>query len=223
MLPIVPGYLSYMSGVGIAEERKSVVATARVAAGFVLGFTAVFVALGASVTLLGSFLREHQRMFTIVAGCFIILMGLVFMGAFKVPFLYREARFHPSARTGFWGSTVLGAAFGFGWSPCIGPTLSVALTMAAGGSGEGSPGKGALLLAIYSLGLGLPFLAAGLGFSRLTGAMQWLRRRMRAVNLASGVVLVVVGILFVTDQFFQMSAWMQRELADANIDFWSSL
>lgn len=116
----------------------------------------------------------------------------------------------------------MGAAFAFGWSPCIGPTLGVVLTMAAGGGSDGGAAEGALLLAIYSLGLGVPFLIAGLGLSRLTGAMAWLRRRVRALNLASGVILIIVGILFVTDQFFHLSAWMQRELAEANIDFWSS-
>ena len=222
VLPIVPGYLSYMSGVGASEDKKSVRATGAVALGFVLGFSAVFVALGASVTLLGSFLRDYQRQFTIVAGLLIILMGLIFMGVLKIPFFYREARFHPSARTGFWGSIVIGSAFGFGWSPCIGPTLGLALTMAAGGTADGSPAQGALLLAIYSLGLGVPFIVAGLGFTRLTGAMGWLRQRIRVVNIAAGVILIVIGVLFVSDKFYEMSRWAQEWASRANIDFWSS-
>lgn len=222
VLPIVPGYLSYMSGLEVAEEDKGGIRTGIVALGFVLGFTLVFVSLGASATLLGSFLRDYQRELTIVSGIFIILMGLIFIGGLNVPFLNREKRFHPTTKAGFWGSTVLGAAFGFGWSPCIGATLGAVLTMAAGNSGDGGALEGAGLLAVYSLGLGVPFLLAGVGFARLSGVLLWLRKRTRAINLASGVLLIVIGILFVTDQFFQMSAWMQRELAKANIDFWTS-
>ena len=222
VLPIVPGYLSYMSGLEVAEEDKGGIRTGVVALGFVLGFTAVFVALGASATLLGSFLRDNQRELTIASGIFIIFMGLIFVGALKVPFLYQEKRFHPTIKAGFWGSTVLGAAFAFGWSPCIGATLGAVLTMAAGSSASGGPAEGAFLLAVYSLGLGVPFLLAGVGFSRLSGVLAWLRKRTRAINLVSGALLIVVGILFVTDQFFQLSVWMQRELADANIDFWTS-
>ena len=222
MLPIVPGYLSYMSGLEVAEEDRGGIRTGIVALGFVLGFTAVFVALGASATLLGSFLRDNQRELTIASGIFIIFMGLIFIGALKVPFLYQEKRFHPTTKAGFWGSTVLGVAFAFGWSPCIGATLGAVLTMAAGSSATGGPAEGALLLAVYSLGLGVPFLLAGVGFSRLSGVLGWLRKRTRAINLVSGALLILVGILFVTDQFFQLSVWMQRELADANIDFWTS-
>ena len=219
VLPIVPGYLSYMTGVETPLEEKRPLQTGLVALGFVAGFTLVFVALGVSATLLGSFLRDYQREFTQVGGALIIVMGLIFMGVLKVPWLYREARFRPSPKAGFWGSVVLGAAFGFGWSPCIGATLGAVLTMAAGNA---TAGEGAFLLAVYSLGLGLPFLLAGLGFSRLTGITAWLRKRTRVLNLASGILLIVVGILFVTDQFFQLSAWMQREFAEANLDFWSS-
>ncbi|HYN35834.1 MAG TPA: cytochrome c biogenesis CcdA family protein, partial [Actinomycetota bacterium] len=113
VLPIVPGYLSYMSGLEVAEDKKGGLRTGIVALGFVLGFSLVFVALGASATLLGSFLRDHQRTLTIVSGILIILLGLIFMGVLKIPFFYQERRFHPSAKAGFWGSTVLGSAFAF--------------------------------------------------------------------------------------------------------------
>ena len=223
VLPIVPGYLSYMSGLEVAEDEKGGVRTGIVALGFVLGFSLVFVALGASATLLGSFLRDHQRTLTIISGVLIIFMGLIFMGLLKIPFLYQERRFHPSTKAGFWGSTVLGTAFAFGWSPCIGATLGVVLTMAAGNSGEGGAAEGAFLLAVYSLGLGVPFILAGVGFSKLTGVLGWLRRHTRKINLASGALLIVIGVLFVTDQFFRMSAWMQRELAELGIDFFTSI
>jgi cytochrome c-type biogenesis protein len=148
-------------------------------------------------------------------------MGLIFMGVIKVPWLYREARFHPSPKAGLWGSVVLGAAFAFGWSPCIGATMGAVLTMAAGRGTSGGPAEGAFLLAVYSLGLGVPFILAGLGVSRLTGALRWFRKHTRTVNLVSGVLLVVVGLLFLTEQIFQVSTWMQEGFTSANLDFWN--
>ncbi|MEA2432898.1 MAG: cytochrome c-type biosis protein [Actinomycetota bacterium] len=209
VLPVVPGYLSYMSGVAGPDSERKIPAWA-VAVGFILGFSLVFIALGATTTLLGSQLREHQRLLAQIGGAFIILMGLIFMGALKIPLFYREARFHPTPGAGIYGSVVLGAAFAFGWSPCIGATLGAVLVMAAGSATTGGPAKGAALLAVYSLGLGLPFLIAGLGVSRLTTAVKWLRQHTRTVNLISGVLLVAVGLLLVTGQFFQLSIWFQK-------------
>jgi cytochrome c-type biogenesis protein len=140
------------------------------------------------------------------------------MGVLRIPFLYREARWHPTPKAGFWGSVVLGGAFAFGWSPCIGLTMGTALTMAAGLD----PGRGALLLGIYSLGLGLPFILAGVGISRLTTAVGWLRRHTRSLNVASGLILVVVGVLFVTNTMYQLSIWMQRSFESVNLDFWTA-
>lgn len=214
VLPLVPGYLSYMSGLGAADDSpaRRAIRTGTVASAFVLGFTIVFVALGASATVLGSFLRDNQTLITRISGVFIIFLGLVFMGLIKIPLLYREARFHPSPKAGLWGSVVLGGAFAFGWSPCIGATLGAVLAMAAGRGTTGGPAEGALLLASYSLGLGVPFILSGIGVSRLTGAVKWLRKHTRVVNLVSGALLVVVGILFVTDQLFQVAIWMQKNL-----------
>lgn len=223
VLPLVPGYLSYMSGVGVDESdgRRRALRTGSVAFAFVLGFTLVFVALGATATLLGSFLSTNRRLLAQIGGVFIILLGLVFMGVLKAPFLYREARFHPSPKAGIGGSVVLGSAFAFGWSPCIGATMGAVLTMAAGRGAAGSAGEGALLLGVYSLGLGLPFILAGLGVSHLTGAVRWLRRHIRAVNLASGALLVAVGVLFVTGELFRLSIWMQKTFTALNLDFWT--
>ena len=213
VLPLVPGYVSYMSGLGAAEgdvsARRRAIDSSRAMSGFVLGFTLIFVALGATATLLGSFLSEYEDVFIRVSGVIIIVLGLVFMGVLKVPFLYREARFHPSAKAGFWGSVTLGAAFAFGWSPCIGATLGPILTMAAG-SGDGGVGRGAGLLAIYSLGLGVPFILAGLGVSHLTGAVKWLRTHTRTITWVGGAFLIGMGVLFLTDQVFRISIWMQR-------------
>src|ERR671915_384907 len=167
VLPLVPGYLSYMSGFSSGDEPLRPSRTTIVAIGFVIGFTAIFVPLGATASYLGSLLNSNKELLGRIGGALIILLGLAFMGVLRIPLLYREARRHPTPKAGFWGSVVLGGAFAFGWSPCIGLTMGAALTMAAGLE----PGRGALLLAIYSLGLGLPFILAGVGISRLTTAV----------------------------------------------------
>jgi cytochrome c-type biogenesis protein len=223
VLPLVPGYLSYMSGLQGADAEPRPLWTAGVAGAFVLGFTAVFVALGATATLLGSFLRDNQETITRIGGIVIIAMGLLFMGVIRVPWLYREARWHPTPQAGMWGSVMLGAAFAFGWTPCIGATMGAVLAMAAGRGAAGGPGEGAFLLAVYSLGLGLPFILAGLGVARLTGAVRWLRTHTRVLTVLSGALLVVVGVLFVTGDLFRLSVWMQRGFNSLNLDFWSDI
>jgi cytochrome c-type biogenesis protein len=224
VLPMVPGYLSYMSGLGSADSSPGRPArTTLVAATFVLGFSAVFVALGATATYLGSLLNANQEVLTRAGGAVIVLMGLVFIGLVKVPWLYQEARFHPSPGAGIWGSAVLGAAFAFGWSPCIGATMGAALTMAAGRSEAGGVGQGAFLLGMYSLGLGVPFVLAGIGVSRLTEVVRWLRGHARAINLAGGSVMIVVGLLFITGDIFRISIWMQKTMTAMNLDFWSGI
>ncbi|HET7482646.1 MAG TPA: cytochrome c biogenesis protein CcdA [Actinomycetota bacterium] len=222
VLPLVPGYLSYMSGFSANNEGGKTLAPWAAALGFVAGFTIVFVALGATATLLGSLLRDHQRVLVQISGALIIVLGLVFMGVLKVPFLYREARFRPTPTVGMWGSVVLGGAFAFGWSPCIGAVMGAVLAMAAGNASSGGVLKGAGLLAVYSAGLGVPFILAGLGMARLTTALKWLRTHIRTLNLVSGALLVIVGILFVTDQMFQLSVWMQRTFVTMGLDFWKS-
>lgn len=217
VLPLVPGYVSYMSGLtgqdATTAERKHSATVAMLC--FIGGFTAVFVPLGVTASLLGSFLDQHRELFTRIGGGFIILMGLVFMGMIKLPFLYREARFHPAPGAGVMGSFVLGAAFAFGWSPCIGPILGASLTLAAGTN----PGKGALLLFLYSLGLGIPFIAAGVGITRVTPVVSALRKHTRTLMLASGTLLIVMGILFMTDSLFRMSIWIQRAFDTLGLDF----
>ncbi|MFN2594613.1 MAG: cytochrome c biogenesis CcdA family protein [Actinomycetota bacterium] len=223
VLPLVPGYLSYMSGMGAAEDSPpSARRTSLVALAFVLGFTIVFVALGASATFLGSLLLTNKTLLGRISGVIIIFFGLVFIGIIRVPFLYRDARFHPTPNAGVGGSLLLGGAFAFGWSPCIGATMGVVLTMAAGQASSGGPLEGAGLLAVYSLGLGVPFVLAGIGVSHVAGAVKWLRRHTRILNIASGLLLVVVGILFVTNQLFQVSIWMQRGFTAAHLDFWNA-
>lgn len=213
VLPLVPGYLSYMSGMTIGEGGDARAGrTTLVALAFVMGFTLVFVGFGVTATALGSFLLQNKEMLARIGGVFIIAMGLIFMGVVKIPFLYREARFHPTPKAGFWGSMMLGGAFAFGWTPCIGATLGAVLTMAAGRAAEGGPAQGAFLLAVYSMGLGVPFLLSAMGVSRLTNVLGWLRRHTRTMNLASGAILVLVGLLFVTNQVFQISIWIQQNM-----------
>ena len=217
VLPLVPGYISYMSGLSgqdaPAGERKHTTVVAMLC--FVGGFTAVFVPLGVTASILGSFLDQNRVLFTRVGGVFIILMGLVFMGVIKVPFLYREARFHPTPGAGMTGSFVMGSAFAFGWSPCIGPILGASLTLAAGTN----PAKGALLLLLYSLGLGIPFVLAGLGVTRATRVVSALRRHTRPLMLASGTLLIVMGVLFITDSLFRMSIWIQKTFDALGLEF----
>ncbi len=221
VLPLVPGYISYMSGISAGRDelspRAKTVRAATASLVFVLGFTAVFVPLGATASVLGRLLRSYQDEFRIASGIFIILLGLVFMNVIKLRFLQQEARFHPKPGAGLGGAASLGGAFAFGWSPCIGPILGSVLTLAAGRGGSVS--EGAMLLAAYSLGLGVPFVLAGLGVTRLTGAVAWLRKHTRTVSLASGTLLMIVGVLFVTDQLFQISIWMQKAFSAAGLDF----
>lgn len=214
VLPLVPGYLSYMSGVAASEDSPSARKTLPPALAFVLGFSAIFVPLGATASLLGSYLKSNQVLLTRVGGVFIILMGLFFIGLVKVPALQRERRLHVQAG-GLGGSAVMGAAFAFGWSPCIGPILASVLALSTGAE----VGRGALGLAFYSLGLGLPFIVAALGVARLTGAVKWLRRHTQTITLASGVLLIGAGLLFLTNSLFNLSIWIQKGFDAVGLDF----
>jgi cytochrome c-type biogenesis protein len=217
VLPLVPGYVSYMSGLAGQDaepsERRRAATIATLC--FVAGFTAVFVPLGVTASILGSFLDHNRLLFTRIGGVFIILMGLVFMGVIKLPFLYREARFHPTPGAGVTGSFVMGAAFAFGWSPCIGPILGASLTLAAGAN----PGKGALLLLLYSLGLGIPFVLSGIWITHVPRVVGALRRHTRVLMLSSGALLIVMGVLFITDSLFRMSIWIQNAFDSLGLDF----
>ena len=194
VLPLLPGYLSYASGLGAgeirsgeADRRPLVLGTL----GFVLGFAVVFVATGALVGGLGSFLITHEPLFTIMGGILAIVLGIGFIGWLPLP-----AQWRPSApRMGVAASPLLGMAFGLGWTPCIGPALSVVLTMAFV---EGSAPRGGLLAFAYALGLGIPFLAFAVAFARLTRHLDWLNRHQRAAQIAGGVLMVIVGVTMVT-------------------------
>jgi cytochrome c-type biogenesis protein len=200
VLPLVPGYLSYVSGVSGQDVEHGGRQVGRVLAGvalFVLGFSLVFVALGATLGALTSWLLTNRGLITRVAGVVVIVMGLFLAGVVKPGFLYKERRLRADrVPGGLAGALPLGMVFGLGWTPCIGPTLGAVLGLAA--VGGGGVGRGAVLLFAYSLGLGVPFLIAALGLRGAVGRFPALRRRFRLFEVAGGGMLVVIGLLLVT-------------------------
>ena len=194
VLPLVPGYLSYvtgLSGADLAEPRRG-----RILAGtmlFIAGFAAVFASFGALFGGLGSLLLEYQAPITRVMGVVVVVMGLAFIG--YVPGLQREKRFHLRPVRGLAGAPLLGVTFGLGWTPCIGPALAAVQTLAFT---EASAGRGTLLSVAYALGLGVPFLAVGLAVRRTAGALGWVRRHRGAVTRTGGGLLVLTGLLLAT-------------------------
>lgn len=213
VLPLVPPYLGFLTGASIEEltgEEMSRLAAkqraAQVALSFVLGFTCVFVTLGATASVFGQLLRQWSELLGVLAGLFIILMGLHFLGLFRVALFYREARFHDfRVKAGLGGAFLLGLAFAFGWTPCIGPVLATILSVA--GSRD-TVGDGALLLAVYSLGLGVPFLIAALFAARFVLFMRRFRRHFPLVERAMGGVLVITGALFLSGGMQRASFWL---------------
>jgi cytochrome c-type biogenesis protein len=213
VLPLLPGYLSMMSGYSAAQLEEGAASTrrmTRVILLFILGFTIVFAALGAGATALSDLLRQNLNTLTRIAGVVIIVFGLLmvamavsnrgFLGALNQE---RKVHVRPS-RLGKWAPPVMGAAFAFGWSPCIGPVLTVILVTAAT---QETLGQGMLLLVSYSLGLGVPFLLAGLGLFKVFGR---LKPYLRPINIVSGVLLALFGVVMVTGSLGDMSAWFQR-------------
>ncbi|MBB4713415.1 cytochrome c-type biogenesis protein [Streptomyces sp. Ag82_O1-12] len=206
VLPLVPGYLSYVTGVSgtdLAEARRG-----RMVAGaslFVLGFTAVFVSGGALFGYFGQTLQEERGVLTKVLGVLMILMGVFFMGL--MPWLtQREFRFHKKPATGLVGAPVLGALFGIGWTPCIGPTLSAVQTLAWQ---QGTAGRGAILTFAYCLGLGVPFVLAAVAFRKALGAFGWIKRHYVWVMRVGGTMMIVTGLLLLTGAWDRIVQEMQ--------------
>lgn len=196
-LPLVPSYLSYVSGLPVSElsEDRARILVLRSTAAFVAGFTVVFTALGASSTLLGSLLVHHLPAILRGAGAVIIVFGLAMTGLVQIPLLARERRFELTRISrGPRGAFPLGMAFAFGWTPCIGPVLASILAVA---STSHTIAWGALLLGLYSLGLGIPFLLLALGVGKARRTLGFLRRHGRAIEVGGGLLLVAVGVLFV--------------------------
>jgi cytochrome c-type biogenesis protein len=207
VLPLVPGYLSYVSGVGVDELGAQPRRVAMTTAWFVAGFAAMFVAFGAGAAWFGTVLIEHRRPLEIAAGIFIIFAGLVFAGVRLPISLLREVRVPWPRLGGPITPALAGIAFAIGWTPCVGPTLAAILALSASGA---SPEQGAVLLAVYALGLGVPFLVFGLAFTRTLWLVGALRRHWRAVNVASGVLLVGFGVLLATGELADLTSRLSR-------------
>ena len=209
VLPLVPGYLSYVAGTSLEtlrDRRSARLELLGYAACFVLGFSAVFVAFGASATALGGLLLSWRYELGIVAGVIVLLFGLHMAGLLPIHLLEREARFHAEIKGGrVVGAFLLGLAFAFGWTPCIGPVLGVILTMSASSANLAT---GTALLAVYSLGLGLPFLLAALFTDVLLERLRQLARTGRQLQRVSGILLAVVGVLMITGQLEAMAYWL---------------
>ena len=190
LLPMLPVYLTYFAGGGERSLRK----TLSGAAGFVLGFTLVFVAMGALAGTLGALLKEHQTAVNLVSGGIVILFGLSFLGLFRIPFFHGGAR-APQHSPGFFSSLLFGMVFSIGWTPCVGAFLGSALLLA---SQQGHVAEGMLMLLVYSLGLGVPFLLSAVLIDRLKSAFDWIKRHYQVINLVCGSLLILVGILMAT-------------------------
>ncbi len=209
VLPIVPPYLAYMGGISMGEMTGQTAARRKIimpALSFVLGLSTVFLLLGFTASAFGSFFLTNQELFAQIAGVIVIAFGLHFVGLYRIGILDREARLDAGDRGGSaFGAYVLGLAFAFGWTPCIGPQLGAILSLAAQ---EGSVQRGTLLLGVYAVGLGLPFLLAALFIERAMGVMNRLKRHMKWIERAMGALLLVVGLALLTGAFTDFSWWL---------------
>ncbi|QCI62867.1 cytochrome c biogenesis CcdA family protein [Phreatobacter stygius] len=211
VLPLVPPYLVYLTGATLDDlaeidtGRALVKRAVSLALVFVAGFTTVFVLLGASASMIGQVVRVHSGTLASVAGVAIIIMGLHFLGLFRIPLLYRQAKVDVVPRAGPVGAYVMGLAFAFGWTPCIGPVLAAILAVAAS---EMTVYRGALLLAAYSVGLGIPFVLAALAIRRFLGFAAAVKKRLRAIEMVMGGLLVATGIAFLTGGMATAAFWL---------------
>ena len=212
VLPIVPPYMAYLAGLTFDElqnEKRGAEATRQLilaAVGFVLGFTTVFIALGTTASIIGQSIARYFDVLSIVAGVVILVMGLHFVGVFRIALFYREARVQVNRRpAGLVGAYVMGLAFAFGWTPCVGPVLAAILFVAGA---EATAARGAMLLGVYSLGIGLPFLLAAVFATRFLDWAARFKRHMHKVEMAMGGILVFTGILFMTGQMAEIAYWL---------------
>jgi cytochrome c-type biogenesis protein len=212
-LPLVPGYISLISGATLEELQESSLERKRLmrmvmtnSLAFIFGFSIVFILLGAVATKLGQLTRSYHSILTVIAGAVIVIFGLHLVGLLKIRFLYADKRMHSlKSDPNLWGSFLVGFAFAFGWTPCIGPILSAILTLAAS---EDSVSKGIGLLAIYSAGLALPFLLTSLGIERFLRFYANFRRHLRKVEVTSGVLLIALGLLIGFNKFTMLNSYL---------------
>jgi cytochrome c-type biogenesis protein len=210
----VPPYLCFLAGTSLTEitESKTTATTGRLltrAAGFVLGFSLVFVALGASASTLGQLVSDHLALLSRIAGAVVIALGLHLAGVLRIPWLMREVRAHPAMRpAGLLGAFIVGLAFGFGWTPCVGPVLASILLLAGT---EAGAGRGAGLLAAYAAGIGIPFLVAALFTRPFMAAAARLRHRLGLVEKAMGLVLIATGLMILTGSMPAVGGWLLEQ------------
>ena len=208
VLPIVPPYLAYMSGISLSEatDNNKAVSIFLPAVFFVLGLSTVFLILGFTASALGTVFLSYQDTLITISGILVMGFGLNFLGILRIGFLEREARFEASSQNGSaFGAYILGLAFAFGWTPCIGPQLASILTLAAS---EGSVARGTTLLGVYALGLGVPFLLVALFLSRLSATLTWLKRHMQIIERLMGLLLWTIGLMMLTGGFADFSFWI---------------
>jgi cytochrome c-type biogenesis protein len=211
VLPLVPPYLVFLAGTSLERladqepEPRVKRETVAAAALFVLGFATVFVALGASASAIGALVQAYSGPLATVAGLVIIVMGLHFLGLTPIALLHRQKRWELAKPVGLWGAYVIGLAFAFGWTPCIGPILAAILAVAAS---EQTVARGASLLAVYSLGLGIPFIVAALAVEPFAAFLTRFKNYLHRVEQAMGALLVLTGIAFLTGSLNQMSVWL---------------
>ncbi|MDZ4179475.1 MAG: cytochrome c biogenesis protein CcdA [Coriobacteriia bacterium] len=214
VLPLIPAYLSFMTGYTATElgegtpELRQVLVPSLL---FVAGFTVVFVSLGATASVLGSLVFGYRELLVRVSGLVVFVFGLLMIGVIRAPWLYGEARFDLSRARPFGraAALVMGMAFAFGWTPCVGPVLGAILALAGS---SGNIGQGATLLAAYSMGLGVPFVLTALLFGRVRPVLAWLNRHALAVNRVAGASLMIVGLLIFTNRLTVLAGWFARVL-----------
>lgn len=214
VLPLIPGYISYISGMSLEDMRKADAGSRRrliiATLFFILGFSIVFMAMGASASAIGALLRQYLGIVQKIAGAVIVIFGLHLLGVFRIGFLDRDTRVQTSRKPATpLGALVVGLAFAFGWTPCIGPILGGILTIAGSKS---TVGEGVLLLGAYSAGLGVPFLLTSIAVDKFFLASARVRRHYRTIEMISGAMLVILGVLIFTDRFTVLSRYLQPYL-----------
>lgn len=219
ILPLIPSYVSYITGISFDElvdrrtRKKNLTISLFHSLAFVAGFSIVFILLGATASLLGQFLAEYQDAIRVGGGVLVILFGLFVMDVVPIPFLQRDARLSFKSRpAGYFGTVLVGVIFGAGWTPCTGPFLAAVLTQA---SQAETVGSGMALLAVYSMGLGIPFVLSAVALSAFLTTFSRLKGHMKAIKAASGSVLVIMGVLLVTNKMTRITTY--------TLDFWESI
>ena len=219
VLPLVPGYIGFLGGLGnrsndVSNQAKTILSRLQLVMAsilFVAGFLTVFVALGASTSMAGSFIAQHMNFFQMIGGGIITILGLHFIGAFSIGVLNRDVRFMPSPkRFGTVGAYVVGVAFGFGWTPCVGPVLATILMLSAGSSGESD---GVILLFAYGLGIGLPFVLVAVFADLFMAKFRFFSGKMRYAKWILGGLLVVTGLALMTGTLSQVGFWLLRNVS----------